>query len=59
MTDFNEFFTCLIIEMQKEAFDNPAKADELNRRIADLWVWKAGLRTSEEKGGENYDGRIY
>ena len=38
MNDFNEFFTYMIIEMQKEAFDNPAKADELNRRIADLWV---------------------
>ena len=49
MTDFNEYFTHMIIEMQKEAFDNPAKADELNRRIADLWVWKASLRISEEK----------
>lgn len=38
MNDFNEFFTYMIIEMQKEAFENPAKADELNRRIADLWV---------------------
>ena len=36
MTDFNEYFTHMIIEMQKEAFDNPAKADELERRIADL-----------------------
>lgn len=53
MNDFNEFFTYMIIEMQKEAFDNPAKADELERRIADLWVWKASLRISEEKGGEN------
>ena len=26
MTDFNEYFTHMIIEMQKEAFDNPAKA---------------------------------
>ena len=36
MTDFNEYFTYMIIETQKEAFDNPAKADELERRIADL-----------------------
>ena len=36
MNDFNEFFTYMIIEMQKEAFANPAKADELERRIADL-----------------------
>ena len=36
MNDFNEFFTYMIIEMQKEAFDNPAKADELERRIDDL-----------------------
>ena len=49
MKDFNEFFTYMIIEMQKEAFDNPAKADELNRQIADLWVQKAELRISEEK----------
>ena len=49
MTDFNEYFTYMIIEMQKEAFDNPAKADELERRIADLWVWKASLKRSEEK----------
>lgn len=53
MTDFNEFFTYMIIEMQKEAFDNPAKKDELERRIADLWVQKASLRISEEKGGKN------
>ena len=59
MTDFNEYFTHMIIEMQKEAFSNPEKADELNRQIADLWVWKASLRISEEKGGEDYDGRIY
>lgn len=59
MTDFNEFFTYMIIEMQKEAFDNPAKKDELERRIADLWVQKASLRISEERGGENYDRRIY
>ena len=36
INDFNEFFTYMIIEMQKEAFDKPAKADELNRQIADL-----------------------
>lgn len=59
MTDFNEYFTHMIIKMQKEAFDNPAKADMLNKLIADLWVWKAKLRISEEKGGENYDGRLY
>ena len=59
INDFNEFFTYMIIEMQKEAFDKPAKADELNRQIADLWVQKASLRISEERGGENYDGRIY
>lgn len=53
MTDFNEYFTCMIIELQKQAFSNPAKADELNRQIADLWVWKASLRISEEKGGAN------
>ena len=53
MTDFNEYFTHIIIKMQKEAFDNPAKADMLNKLIADLWVWKASLRISEEKGGEN------
>ena len=53
MTDFNEYFTHMIIEMQKEAFDNPEKADILNKLIADLWVWKASLRISEEKGGEN------
>ena len=47
INDFNEFFTYMIIEMQKEAFDNPAKADELERRIADLWVWKAGLNAKE------------
>lgn len=47
INDFNEFFTYMIIEMQKEAFDNPAKADEINRRIADLWVWKAGLNVKE------------
>ena len=47
MTDFNDFFTYMIIEMQKEAFDNPAKKDELERRIADLWVWKAGLNAEE------------
>ena len=47
MNDFNEFFTYMIIEMQKEAFDNPAKADELERRIADLWVRKAGLNVRE------------
>lgn len=52
INDFNEYFTYMIIEMQKEAFNNPAKADELNRRIADLWVWKASLRISEEKGGK-------
>lgn len=53
MTDFNEYFTCMIFELQKQAFDNSAKADEINRRIADLWVQKAELRISEEKGGEN------
>ena len=53
INDFNEYFTHMIIETQKEAFDNPAKEDELERRIADLWVWKASLRISEEKGGEN------
>lgn len=36
MTDFNEYFTHMIIEMQKEALSNPEKADMLNRRIADL-----------------------
>lgn len=36
MTDFNEFFTYMIIEMQKEAFSNPEKADMLNKLIADL-----------------------
>lgn len=36
INDFNEFFTYMIIEMQKEAFSNPEKADELERRIADL-----------------------
>lgn len=25
MTDFNEYFTHMIIEMQKEAFDNPVQ----------------------------------
>ena len=49
MTDFNEYFTYMIIELQKQAFNNPAKADELNRQIADLWVQKAELRISEEK----------
>ena len=49
MTDFNEYFTCMIIELQKQAFSNPAKADELNRQIADLWVQKAELKISEEK----------
>ena len=53
MTDFNEYFTHMIIEMQKEAFSNPEKADMLNKLIADLWVWKTSLRISEEKGGEN------
>lgn len=53
MTDFNEYFTHMIIEMQKQAFSNSAKADELNRKIADLWVQKAELRISEERGGEN------
>ena len=47
INDFNEFFIYMIIEMQKEAFENPAKADELERRIADLWVWKAGLNVRE------------
>ena len=36
MKDFNEYFTYMIIEMQKQALSNPAKADELNRLIADL-----------------------
>lgn len=47
MTDFNEYFTHMIIEMQKEAFSNPEKADILNKLIADLWVWKAGLNAKE------------
>lgn len=41
----------MIIELQKQAFNNPAKADMLNKLIADLWVQKASLRISEEKGG--------
>ena len=49
MTDFNEYFTHMIVEMQKEAFSNPEKADMLNKIIADLRVWKASLRISEEK----------
>ena len=49
MADFNEYFTHMIIEMQKEAFDNPAKADMLNKLITDLWVCKASLRIIEEK----------
>lgn len=36
MTDFNEYFTYIIIELQKQAFSNPEKAEELNRWIADL-----------------------
>ena len=48
MTDFNEYFTHTIIEMQKETFSNPTKTDMLNKIIADLWVWKASLRISEE-----------
>ena len=36
MTDFNEYFTHMIIKMQKEAFSNPEKADILNKLIADL-----------------------
>ena len=36
MTDFNKYFTYIIIEMQKEAFDNSEKADMLNKIIADL-----------------------
>ena len=43
MTDFNEYFTHMIIKMQKEAFSNPEKADILNKLIADLWVWKASF----------------
>ena len=34
MKDFNEYFTYMIIELQKEAFDNPAKADELEKSDA-------------------------
>lgn len=49
MTDFNKYFTHMIIEMQKEAFSNPEKADMLNKIIADLWVWKASLGIAEEK----------
>ena len=55
INDFNEFFTYMIIEMQKEAFANPAKADELERRIADLWVWKTSLRISEEKEAHSHE----
>ena len=47
MNDFNEYFTHMIIEMQKEAFNNPEKADILNKLIADLWVWKEGLNAEE------------
>ena len=50
MTDFNEYFTHIIIKMQKEAFDNPEKADMLNKIIADLLVWKAGLDAKEDDG---------
>lgn len=59
MTDFNEYFTHMIIKMQKEAFSNPEKADILNKLIADLWVWKASLRISEEKEVRTNDRRIY
>lgn len=51
MTDFNEYFTHIIIKMQKEAFDNPAKADILNKLIA--MSMEGFIKNIRREGGEN------
>lgn len=33
MTDFNEYFTHIIIKMQKEAFNNPEYAKQIEKAL--------------------------
>lgn len=51
MTDFNDYFTHMIIKMQKEAFDNPEKSRYAKQNNSRFMSMESFIKNIRREGG--------